>query len=182
MPLIAEGVQFLEPHLPFVLAAKYFPVAKPLHANRSSLLMQDLVLNRTDPESSLWWRDRLAELSSDGVTTVKGRSFRDEHAVRRHLNEYLLPMIDGLALNGWDDTLAESGPGSASIGAHGELLKAESVNHRFFLARSLGVREFPLRVRSVHRDWWDANVLKGRRTASRSEAEHAFKVVAEAHR
>ena len=182
LPVIARGVRSLEPHLPFVVAAKHFPDAKPLDANRSSLLMQDLVLNRADPESSLWWQDRLDELSSEGVTTVKGRSFRDENAVRRHLNEYLLPMIDGLARNGWDDKLAESGPGSASIGPHGELLKAESVNHRFFLARSLGVREFPLLVRSVHHDWWDTNVLKGRRTASRSEAEQAFKVVAESHR
>ena len=181
-PAVKGGLNALGPRLPFVVGPRFFPNPKPLSANRSSLLMEDLVLNREQPELSLWWQDRLDQLATDGFTIVKGRTFRDLDAVRQHLYSYLLPMLEGLSRNGWDDSIAGSGPGFASIGANGELLKAESVNHRVFLSRALGVREFPVRVRTVHRDWWEANVLKGRRTAPLGDAQEALRAVAEAHR
>ena len=145
----------IRPLLPFVLGQDWYPVPKDLAANRSMALMANLVEHRSDPERSDWWLTHRSAIDTYGSTTVKGRRVTDEHALRAHLDDYLLPLVAGLEARGWDREVPGSIPGAASIGADGELLKAESVNHRFFLARALGTSEFPLRVRSVHRNWWN---------------------------
>ena len=168
--------------IPFTLGERDFPVPKSVGRNQSLALMQDLVLNQRDPENSRWWTFHLQELKESGQTTVKGRTLRAESELRSHLRSYLIPLMESIQTKGWDEELAASGPGGAAISSDGELMKAESANHRFFLARAMGRAGVPLRIRLVHSEWladcvektggapWAAALQQGLRNV---EAKHA---------
>lgn len=158
MQRLSLAVPPLRPFLPFVLRSSTYPIHKPLEQNRALKLMLDLVAQRSDPARSRWWTERRSQLESMGSVEIKGRIITTEEALWLHLTTYLLPIVDSLSTIGWNPDSDGASPGAGSIGADGALFKAESVSHRFFIAHAAGVRSFPLRVRSVHEEWWQRAV------------------------
>lgn len=167
--------------VPFVLPHERYPRPKPLSENSSQGFMESLVNLRETPEESTWWRHHVASIEAAGAVTVKGKVLTSADELRRHLHGYLLPLLEGLVASGWDSEVAGPEIGAASVGPRGELFKSESVNHRFFLARSLGVRPFPLKVRSVHSAWWEDVVSAPSSSAWSIAVREALRRVEAAH-
>lgn len=111
----------------------------------------DLIAHRGDCERSAWFADLVRELERDGRAQHKlvVMLTLDVHAF---FERYVLPNVDSMERSGYDPTLAPD-LANAMVGADGALHKANKADHRFYVARILGVERVPMRVIGVHEHW-----------------------------
>ncbi|GHB14381.1 hypothetical protein [Salinicola rhizosphaerae] len=79
--------------------------------------------------------------------------------------ETYLGFLDDMAVNGFDAGLGKDDLGVA-VTRDGRLLKINRGLHRLAMAQRLGLRSVPVRVRAVHRLWWDRVVQDNRGQAA----------------
>lgn len=75
--------------------------------------------------------------------------------------ETYLGFLDDMASHGFDAELGKDDLGVA-VTREGRLLKINRGLHRLAMAQRLGLPSIPVRVRAVHRQWWDS-VVQGQR-------------------
>lgn len=140
-----DDPSFVVPHeryrspVPIEQVAKYRKVA-------------DLVAHRDDYVRSAWYGDLVGQLERDGKAQHKLVTMRTLDEVRTFFEGYLLPLVDSMARTGYDPTLAPD-LANGMVGADGALHKANKADHRFYVARILGVERVPMRVIAVHERW-----------------------------
>lgn len=114
------------------------------------------------------WRHRLAPEHSATFQTLEtqrrqGNPLRSHHRgllldSRERILEYLhlyLVYMEDMACFGFDAHAGKDRLGVA-IDRHGNLIKINKGLHRLAMAQVLGLPRVSVRVRSVHRQWWDA--------------------------
>jgi len=139
---------------PFVLSAEHYPSAWALDETAKVARLADLVARLDDPRSSRWWSENLALLAAGEALPMGGTLITDEIGLGRHLDDYLLPLIASMSRDGYREDLGAE-HGIVHVAADGSLHKANKGNHRFALARILGVTGVPVRIQCVHEDWWE---------------------------
>jgi DNA-directed RNA polymerase specialized sigma24 family protein len=114
------------------------------------------------------WRHRLAPEQSATFQTLEtrrrqGNPLRSHHRgllldsrerILEYLRLYLLYMED-MACFGFNVEAGKDRLGVA-VDRHGQLIKINKGLHRLAMAQVLGLPRVTVRVRSVHRQWWDA--------------------------
>lgn len=135
-------------------------------------LIQDIWCHRLAPERSETFRQLKQQLE-------QGRPFRSHHKgmlldseqrILEYLRLYLLYM-ENMACFGFDRHEGKDRLGVA-IDRHGRIIKTNKGLHRLAMAQVLGLSEIAVRVRSVHRLWWDevARQARGRDALERVAA------------
>jgi hypothetical protein len=138
---------------PFVLTAADYPAAWPLDGTAKVARLVDLVAHLDDPRSSRWWTDHCELLGAGETLRLGGTLVTDRDGLGRHLDGYLLPLITSMSRDGYREDLGAE-HGIVHVGADGSLHKANKGNHRFALARILGLTDVPVRIQCVHETWW----------------------------
>ncbi len=126
--------------------------------------IQDLWTHRLEPSRSETFRRLEQELE-------QGRPLRSHHKgmlldSRERILEYLrlyLLYMENMACFGFDKHEGKDRLG-VTIDRHGRIIKTNKGLHRLAMAQVLGLSEITVRVRSVHRQWWQrhAGDAKGR--------------------
>lgn len=126
--------------------------------------IQDLWTHRLEPSRSETFRRLEQELE-------QGRPLRSHHKgmlldSRERILEYLrlyLLYMENMACFGFDKHEGKDRLG-VTIDRHGRVIKTNKGLHRLAMAQVLGLAEITVRVRSVHRQWWQrhAGDAKGR--------------------
>lgn len=138
---------------PFVLAAADYPAAWSLDETAKVARIVDLVAHLEDPRSSRWWTDHCELLGAGETIRLGGTLVTDRDGLGRHLDGYLLPLITSMSRDGYREDLGAE-HGIVHVGADGTLHKANKGNHRFALARVLGLTGVPVQIQCVHETWW----------------------------
>lgn len=137
---------------PFAIPREHFGQIEPVTATVRYERVADFIAHKHAVRKSAWYRDLMADLERDGIARHKEIAMKDEVAVVDFLEGYVRKLVESLATEGYrpDAVGFES---TAVIDAEGRLCKAGSGNHRFNIAKVLGVDRFPLRVVAAHEDW-----------------------------
>ena len=118
-------------------------------------LISDLDEHRDHLEDTVRYRSLLFDLQ-------RGRPYSSHHEgivldtperIERYLAVYL-GFLDDMAKRGFDPARGKDHLGVA-ITREGKILKVNRGLHRLAMAQRLGLPSIPVRVRAVHRLWWD---------------------------
>lgn len=153
--LASLALRAVERAHPFVLTATDYPAAWPLDGTAKVARLIDLVAHLDDPPSSRWWTDHCGLLDAGEALPLGGTLVIDRAGLARHLDGYLLPLIASMSRDGYREDLGAE-HGIVHVGADGTLHKANKGNHRFALARILGLTAVPVRIQCVHETWWES--------------------------
>lgn len=109
----------------------------------------DFIAHRDTPRDSEWYGDLCRELSKTGIARHKAVEMRSEAEILGFFDTYVCPMIDSLIKDGFKPEFSgyES---SAVIGPDGVICKTSSGNHRFNVAKVVGLTRFPLKILGIH--------------------------------
>ncbi len=151
--LRGKAVRKLRRSDPFIIPGICFRRLRPVEQEEKYLRMKELIEHRDDVTGTRWYRMLVRELADRGYARHKQLVLRSEGEIRDFFVSYVFPLIDSMRDSGY---LMEknSVPGSAVVGADGELYKCGSGSHRFYAARLTGVSSFPVAVAGVHRRWF----------------------------
>lgn len=136
---------------PFAIPRRFLERMPKVEDTRRYQRLENLLATRDDPRRSLWFAEMTGDLSRKGVAYYKTRPLRSEAEIDAFLHE-MIALADALATRGFDPG-ATGFESTAAIDANGTLVKTGSGNHRFCLARLVGLRRFPLQIVGAHEDW-----------------------------
>ncbi|WP_152448257.1 hypothetical protein [Roseivivax sp. THAF40] len=141
---------------PFFIPGDAFRPGQPVVDTPRYRKVADFISHRDTPTDSLWYRDLMRELETQGVAWHKKIAMRSEAEILDFLEGYVGGLMDSLRAHGFssNESRYES---SALICRDGSLTKTGSGNHRFNMCHALNVTPFPLRIVGAHRDWFTDN-------------------------
>jgi hypothetical protein len=137
----------------WVIASRYYHSPEPIETERRHRLLADLVAHRMHPQDSLWYKQLCQQLEQRGLAHHKKIILSNRAEIDAFLRDYVLNLVDSLALTGYDPKRAGD-TGGALIGPDGDIHKADSGNHRFCAARIVGCPKVPVQIAGVHEDWF----------------------------
>jgi hypothetical protein len=153
---IAQRIQDEMPHYqPFFIGRDRFVDTIPIEEERRYTRIQDLLNNIENPEESIWYKELSVKPYENGVARHKHLVFRSGIEIYRFLEDYIGNMVRSMMESGYDPDKAPD-TGEAIIDINGQLLKTSSGNHRFAVARILGLSSVPLEIVGAHEDWLGA--------------------------
>lgn len=141
---------------PFEIPRRFLDQTMRVEDTRRHQRLENLLATRDAPRRSLWFTELTGDLQRKGVAYYKTRPLRSEAEIDAFLHE-MIALADALATRGFDPR-ATGYESTAVIDADGMLVKTGSGNHRFCLARLVGLRRFPVQIVGAHEDWLRANV------------------------
>jgi hypothetical protein len=164
LPVLRSSTRFLSTAAyslePFSIAARLLRQMTPMEENETYRKVADAFACREDLRQSVWYGELIAELKRDGVASHKVLRFHSEAEIGAFFESYVGGLIDSMASGGYDATKAQD-TGTGIIGADGSILKSDAGNHRFCVARLLGVPLVPLEILGAHEDWMRAMGIRG---------------------
>ncbi|TEA78256.1 hypothetical protein [Allopusillimonas ginsengisoli] len=112
--------------------------------------------HRDQLENTERYQTLLAELNSGKpfASHNEGILLDTPERIRRYLQIYV-NFLDNMAENGFDESRPKDELGVA-ITRDGHILKINKGLHRLAMAQRLGLSSVPVRVRAIHREWWQA--------------------------
>lgn len=137
----------------WVIAQRYYRTLSLIETGERHRLLADLIAHRNHLQDSLWRRQLCQQLDQSGQARHKTIVLRSQNEIDAFLRDYVLGLVDSLAVTGYDPTRA-SDTGTALIGPDGEIHKSNNGNHRFSAARIVGCPKVPLLIAGVHEDWF----------------------------
>jgi hypothetical protein len=137
---------------PFSIKASLLSNLKPIETMATYRRIANAIECRDDPTRSEWYADLMAELQRDGVAIHKTQRFHSEPEIRGFFASYVGGLIDSMETGGYDMTKTHD-TGTAMIGSDGTIIKFDAGNHRFSVARILGVPLVPMEILGAHEDW-----------------------------
>jgi hypothetical protein len=150
--LIRKGASQLSTRYhPFVLAEDALPPVIPIELLEKDRRIKDF-LSSSHYSDSLWYRSLLAELSTKGKTRHKNIKITNQDELNKFFESYVWDLVASMRRDGYVER-AGADTGTAFILSNGVLVKSASADHRFLVARQLGVSNFPLIVMGVCRGW-----------------------------
>ena len=125
------------------------------HTTERYLFLADIWENRSDLSKSKRFHE-LMNMYKKGrpySSYHKGVYLDTEQKVLRFLQIYL-SFMKQLYQYGYDQTLADD-PVGVALDRQGKLVKINKGLHRLAMAQVVGLKKIPVRIRAVHRQWWD---------------------------
>ncbi|MDT8893604.1 hypothetical protein RSO41_02965 [Halomonas sp. I1] len=126
----------------------------PFLASRRMHFIADIWHHRRRPEQSHSYH-RLAERLARGKPIVShsdGVMLDRPERILAYLRRYHLYM-ESIACFGFDDRLSKD-PLGVAVDRHGYLVKTNKGLHRLAMSQVIGVPNIRVRVRAIHRQWW----------------------------
>ncbi len=124
-------------------------------SSRRMHFIADIWAHRRDPSQSRSYH-QLAERLARGKPVAShsdGMVLDRPERILAYLRRYLLYM-EAMACFGFDNGLGKDRLGAA-VDRHGELVKINKGLHRMAMAQVIGIPRVEVRVRGIHRQWWD---------------------------
>lgn len=180
VPFLSKGlIRFLRVYHPFVIPARSYNETFPIESHDKYVKVKDLLVCRDDITSSDWYKSLAGEIEKHGVAKHKHIEMRTENDIKSFFADYALDLAESLATSGY---CLDKGKdiGTVLVGPDGSLHKSASGNHRFHIARILGVSPVPVMVAGVHQAWYEP-IAKTRKDSRLSELARSLAEVEQKH-
>ena len=115
-------------------------------------LVSDFLKNIETPRESLWYNNLLHQLNSLGIAKHKKHEMRSPDEILHFLDHYNHTVVQTMKSKGFCDSYTGF-EATGVIDNKGRVGKTGSGNHRFMIARELGIKDFPLKIAGIHENW-----------------------------
>lgn len=132
----------------------------PVEADPRYEKLEDYIRHMQSPQECRWYGELVNQVLRDGCAHHKGLTFRNTGEVDAFFNGYLRDLVDSMATIGYDKSKSRD-VGTALIGSDGSILKSHAGNHRFIVARIVGVPLIPLEILGAHEFWMREMQING---------------------
>lgn len=142
----------------------------------------DIWTHRLDLTASDSYANLMSQIEQRGPLRLhhQGILLDSEARVHAYLARYLLYMED-MSCFGFKADLGKDSLGIA-IDRHGDVIKTNKGLHRMAMAQTLGIRRATMRVRAVHRHWWEQHKGSARGTRALEKIADALALTTEKYR
>lgn len=138
----------------FAVSKKYYGNKIALERQPKYQVLKNLINCRHDYQKSIWYQDFSLKLNSKGIVKHKKIVITNTHELKNFFENYVLDLVDSMEKHGY--ILNKSSQiGYVMIGQDGEIHKSNAGDHRFMIARILGVSKIPLYVKGIHEEFLD---------------------------
>jgi len=149
----------------------------PIEQDPKFRLVEDYARCDGRYKESLYYEALLRDLESKGCARYKKAVMTSREELDAFFQRHFQPLFSSLREKGYvmrpgDDI------GAAAVDRLGRIQKAGGGNHRFFAARVLGVRPFPVRVSFVHTNWLETEGLTLKRSGRSSLLQRLQEIAA----
>ncbi len=121
------------------------------------IILNNYIKNIDNPRDSIWYKQLNDQLQKTGTARYRDHRFSSSDQIEDFFENYMRPIYESMKATGYNEQLPADLP-KCFIGKDGELIKGMHGRHRFAIAKSLGVKRFPLQIIGVHEKWFDENV------------------------
>ncbi|WP_155989579.1 hypothetical protein [Thioalkalivibrio sp. ALE19] len=139
---------------PYVIPSCKFRCGSAFENKEDYIKIKDFISHLENIKGSKWYKSLVSDLSSNGFARHKTWYMYSEKEVVCFLEGYVRGLVETVGSHGF----LESCTGWESTGvidAAGRIGKTGSGNHRFYIAKVMGVPFFPLKIVGVHERWYD---------------------------
>lgn len=136
---------------PFIFADEALLPLTEIESLEKDIRIKDFLCSSHFTDS-LWYQSLLTELSTKGRTRHKDIKITSQDELNHFFESYVYGLIASMRKQGYVASKG-SDAGTAFVLGNGVLVKSASADHRFLVARNLGVRNIPLTIMGVCRDW-----------------------------
>lgn len=151
--LVRTAVQWLvQESVPYIIPGDLYARPTAVADLPKYRAVADLVEHRDDYTRSRWYQSLCGVIESGDVARHKGYTMRTMRDLDAFFENYLLVLIDTMAETGYVHRPSDD-VGYVTIGASGEVHKANAGEHRFMVAKIVGTSRIPVRVSGVHAAW-----------------------------
>lgn len=100
----------------------------------------------------MWFEELNNKLRTDGMAKHKNITIRSAGELHSFFEDYVLKLVGSLKDNGYDFGIDQDIP-NIMIGRNGEIHKSNAGDHRFFIAKIVGVPLMPFTIKGVHQSF-----------------------------
>jgi len=143
---------------PFVIPAERYGEAMEIECDRKYIKIKNFITNLEDVEASDWYADLMVQIQQNAMARHKKILMKNKKEVLSFLNHYVVDLIQSMRSAGYNTEKAQD-YSTVLIGPSGELHKSGSGNHRFMVAKLVGVKRYPVKVMGVHQTFLQKNNL-----------------------
>lgn len=140
----------------FIIQPNRFGKVRQIIENDKFKRVLSLIENRNNYKQSKWYQQLLSQLNENKPINHKAFTVESTKQLNSLFDNYLIPLVDSIS-NGYQNELSVE-LGTAIINKDGMILKGPGATHRFYIAKILGIEEFPLRIKGIHKDWMVKNM------------------------
>lgn len=144
----------------FVIDPAYYHGPIPIEQHINYKKIRNVIEHRENYKESQWYLGLANSLEEQGHAKHKNIVMHSKDDIDHFMQSYVLTLLDSLEKDGFDFRKG-GGIGRALIGEDGSIHKSSSGRHRFFAARELGIRPFPVRISGVHEAWYRSQIGSG---------------------
>ncbi|NBC27028.1 MAG: hypothetical protein GVY08_09215 [Bacteroidetes bacterium] len=144
-------VKRIRTHDPYIIPGRFYRELVPVEKMPRYFKVKNLIENREDLTSTVWYKKLVRDLETDGIARHKEIELYSEQEITEFFHSYVFDLVDSMAATGYSMKKGAD-IGSALVGSDGRLHKAGSGNHRFIVARIVGTSSFPVRIAGIHRE------------------------------
>lgn len=143
---------------PFVIPGDKYGEAIEIEENNKYKKIRDFIENMERVEESIWFAELVNQLHINKVAKHKRKLMKNKEEILYFLNNYVFDLIHSMRNFGYISSKAQD-YSTVLIGPSGDLHKSGSGNHRFNVARLVGVEKYPVKVMGVHQAFLERNKI-----------------------
>ncbi|MEM7462680.1 MAG: hypothetical protein AAF362_08350, partial [Pseudomonadota bacterium] len=141
----------------YVVKDNEFLAITDFHKHQLYLYLDNYIKNQENPRKSIWYKELNDQLLETGIARYRDHQFSSPEQIEEFFENYMRPICVSMKTTGYNEQLPADIP-KCFVGKDGELIKGMHGRHRFAIAKSLGVKRFPLQIIGVHEKWFNENV------------------------
>lgn len=135
----------------FAVSKKYYGNEIFLEEQYKYKILKNLIDTKSDYRKSIWYEDLFLKIKIDGIVRHKKIIIKNNHELNEFFENYVLDIVESMERDGYILNKSKQ-IGYVMIGKEGELHKSNAGDHRFIIARILGVPKIPLYVKGIHEE------------------------------
>jgi len=118
--------------------------------------VKDLIVKKEDYSSSMWYNDLYSKLKSDGYAKHKNHLIGSKKELDAFFENYVLKLVHSMCNIGYNHSIDQD-VANIMIGKNGEVHKSNAGDHRFFIAKFVGVPLMPFKIKGVHESFMESH-------------------------
>lgn len=134
----------------------------PVESLKKFKKVNDLILNKENYERSMWYAELYRKLLEDGYAKHKDLFIGSKEELDSFFEDYVLKLVHSMSEKGYDRTINQD-IANIMIGEKGEIHKSNAGDHRFFIAKIVGVKRMPFKVKGVHESFMKSHGIPNNR-------------------
>lgn len=142
----------------FYIKSRDYSIPLPVESHWKHHLIKDFLDNIQNFRQSFWYKKKRDDLLKFGKTKHKSFQIDSLYGLDQFFEKYVLALVHSMKTQGY---ICNEGDdlGNIMINEDGTFHKSNAGDHRFFVAKLVGVKLMPFKINGVHEQWKNSHSI-----------------------